>query len=240
MNALQKFIRRLRKTQRRGYQSSFQGGAINSSPEYWVSNSSNSTDTGDVSLIPASEGSIKRINNKDERLNRKPAEIFQEIISEVPKMNLINLDKQIKLVKRRKDFFEYEFNFNSIDEKLALSYLRARKKYLKYAQLFRWSITTQEKINKLCKKYKVRMVSFEGYYKNIPMEAIDELEHYIRAHKKVTRAKPLFHLIIDDGGKEDKKDPILLVSSPFGCWFYILGAWDKEVEIVDDLVYKGK
>jgi len=69
-------------------------------------------------------------------------------------------------------------------------------------------------------------------------------------HKQKLR---LVRLIIDESpdrdekgevksevSRERKKDPILLASSPFGKWFYILGAWDKEVEIVDDLVYHNK
>ena len=47
-------------------------------------------------------------------------------------------------------------------------------------------------------------------------------------------------LIIDDGGKETRKDPILLAKSPFGNWFYVLGAWDKEVQYIDDLIYYNK
>ena len=85
------------------------------------------------------------------------------------------------------------------------------------------------------------------------MEAIDELEKFMKEYEKVSPGtKPVLKLIIDDipekapDGKvkgdsiERKKDPILLASSPFGRFFYILGAWDKEVEIVDDLIYHGK
>jgi hypothetical protein len=72
------------------------------------------------------------------------------------------------------------------------------------------------------------------------MEAIDELEKFINSYNKVSNITPVLTLIIDEGGKEDKKDPILLAGSPFGKWYYLLGAWDKEVEFVDDLIYHGK
>jgi len=88
------------------------------------------------------------------------------------------------------------------------------------------------------------MVDFSSYSKNIPMEAIDELEKFLKEYTKVTdeKDKPILRLIIDDvpESKERKKDPILLASSPFGRYYYILGAWDKHVEIVDDLIYHGK
>jgi hypothetical protein len=72
------------------------------------------------------------------------------------------------------------------------------------------------------------------------MEGIEELEKYAKTYAKVRDDEPCVGLIIDDGGKEQKKDPILIAGSPFGNWFYILGAWDKEVEYIDDLVYHGK
>jgi hypothetical protein len=179
--------------------------------------------------------------NVDTRIEKKPVEIFNEIVSEKPIMNLTNLDKQIRLVKNRKRVLEEHIGeSDSRHEDEALSYLRARKKFIKCSGLFKWPTTNQEKVNDLCKKYKVMSVAIGGYYRNLPMEAIDEMEKYTKAHYKITRNKPVFTLIVDQGGKEQKKDPILLVCSPFGRWYYILGAWDKEVEIVDDLIYKGK
>lgn len=173
----------------------------------------------------------------DKRIDKKPAEIFEEIISEEPKMNLVGLDKQIELVKRRADFLTKHLRMNPNDENTALAFLEARKKYQK--GLFEWAITTQSKIDALCNKYKVKDVDFSGYYKNIPNEAIDELEKFCNVWAKVRQDDPYLRLIIDDkaDSKERKKDPILLAGSPFGKWFYILGAWDKEVEIVDDLIY---
>lgn len=177
---------------------------------------------------------------KDERIEKKPVEVVKEIVSEEPKMCLENIDKQIRIVARRIQILKDECKITPRDEIEALSYLKARKKYDKVKKLFRWQIATKEGIDALCKKYKVRMVNFSGYYKNVPTEALDELEKYISAYKKVSDAEPSFQLIIDDGGKETRKDPILLATSPFGRWFYICGAWDKEIEIVDDLIYKRK
>jgi hypothetical protein len=34
---------------------------------------------------------------------------------------------------------------------------------------------------------------------------------------------------------DDKRDPILLVQSPFGFYYQILGAWDKEMLILHEL-----
>lgn len=178
---------------------------------------------------------------EDKRIVKKPVDIYEEIISKNPKINLNNLDGQIKLVKERiKVLKQHTRNINLKHEEIAIDYLKARKKYLKYKDLFKWAITNEDMINKLCKKYKVKMVSFNDYYRNIPKEGVDEIKKFGEAFYNVSNKDPVFKLIIDDGGRETKKDPILLAFSPFGNWHYILGAWDKEVEIVDDLIYNKK
>ena len=185
------------------------------------------------------EGSTSK--EKDKRILKKPVEIYEQIISETPKINLNNLDGQIKLVKERMKVLEqHTRNVDLKHEKIAISYLKARKKYLKYKDEFKWAITNQDMIDKLCKKYKVKKVSFGDYYRNIPKEGVDEIKKFGEALQNVSNNDPLFELIIDEGGKEEKKDPILLATSPFGNWYYILGAWDKEVAIVDKLIYGGE
>lgn len=189
-----------------------------------------------------SQGNSKPMKSEDARIEKKPLEVFKELIGEEPKVDLTNIDAHIKLVKRRLDFMKDHMGIGMpADETEALGYLMARKKYLKMKGSFSWAVTNDQKIQALCKTYKVKKVSFTGYYKNVPNEALDELEKFVKAWDKLgIEYEPYFDLIVDDGGKETKKDPILLAKSPFGRWWYILGAWDKEVEIVDDLIYKGK
>lgn len=177
---------------------------------------------------------------KDKRIVKKPVEVFKEIISQIPKINLTGLAEQIKIVEKRKDFMENELEIQCQDEVEALNFLKARKKYIEYKDEFKWSIATLSAVEKLCEKYKLRVVDFKNYYKNVPMEGIEELEKFLKAYRKVRNDEPVLKLVIDYGGKEQKKDPILLASSPFGKWWIILGAWDKEVAVVDELIYRGK
>lgn len=184
---------------------------------------------------------FKEVKLEDTRVDKKPVEIFKEILTDEPVLSLDNVDDQIAIVKRRMKILRDEVGMTSLgDEERALKYLEARKKYKKAKIKFAWATTTRVLIQKLCKDYKVKEVAFESYYRNIPMEAIDELEAFIKVFEQVSDDKPLLKLIVDDGGKETKKDPILLAASPLGSWYYVLGAWDKEVEIVDDLIYNGK
>lgn len=178
---------------------------------------------------------------KDKRIEKRPVDVYEEIISEKPKINLNNLDGQIKMVKERVKVLKQHLRHTNLDhEEAAIVFLKARKKYMKYKDDFKWAITNKDLIDKLCKKYKVRMVGINLYYRNIPKEGVDEIKKFGTALLNINNSDPQFKLIIDDNGKETKKDPILLAQSPFGNWFYILGAWDREVEIVDALIYHRK
>lgn len=202
----------------------------------WNTNDSGLIGIYEVDLLESSSTKQK----KDKRIEKKPVEIYKEIILEEPKMNLEDLDGQIALVERRKEVLsDYLEDYVIRQEDVVIEFLKARKKYDETKDNFKWALTTQKLIDDLCKKYKVRCVNFEPFYRNVPMEAVDEIEKFGEAWKTVRKDEPFLKLIIDYG-KEEKKDPILLAGSPFGNWFYILGAWDKEVEIVDDLIYNGK
>ncbi len=225
-NVFTKFIRKLR---RHGYVS---GTTLSSSVLYY--------DFGGGGLTSTNSNDPNSLQHKDTREAKKPVEIYNEIISESPILDLTNLDEKIKIVYKRLQALE-ELGMHPTDENTALQYLRARKKFKEYSEL-KWAATNQDLINKLCAKYKVKQVTFNLYYKSVPNEGIDEIEKFAEIFKKIIRKEDItnmLHLIIDDGGEETKKDPILLAKSPFGNYFYILGAWDKEVEIVDKLVYNA-
>jgi len=230
MLGLRKLIQKLKRKSLNTYQS---GWNMPTESEPVVMNPAITYDTA----VPTPEyKSLK----EDTRIEKKPVEVVGEIIAEEPVMNMKDLDIQIKIVKRRlKALTDLDIKNNS-NERLALYFLKARKKYIKRKNLFKWPITTSAKITALCSKYKLRSAFLEGYARNVPTEALDELEKYINAYQTVTEGRPKVELIIDDGGKETRKDPILLASSPFGRWFYVLGAWDKEIEYVDDIIYKNK
>ncbi len=237
---LMKWIKKLKKNAKQTYVSGYQEMPTESagtSSQGWHINSTPTI----MQVNQYDEVNMKAQEVKDTRIEKKPVDVVKEIIGEQPVINLVDLKKQIKVVERRARLLEEELNVKPNDEKLALQYLRARLVYKKYESQFRWAITTNELIDKLLSQYKLRSVSFQGYYKNVPMEAIDELEKFIRAWRNIIKkGEPELRLIIDDGGKEQKKDPILIASSPFGRWWYVLGAWDKEVEYIDDIIYKGK
>ena len=176
---------------------------------------------------------------KDKRKVKKPIDVVEEIITKVPKINLSDINKNIKIVKKRIVDLK-RIRVSPSDEKKALAYLEARKSFIKYKDLFKWRVTTTQLVDKLCRKYKMQMTSINMSYKNLPSKAFDELNKFQDAYKKVSKAIPEFVLIVDEGGPEDKKDPILLANSPFGQWWYVIGAWDEPVAVIDSILYEGK
>lgn len=224
-------IKRLRKDSRNAYQSA------------WYGASDNTNTPGILTTSPNNFVSINGLTQSpmvDEREVKKPVEVVDSIMIDQPEMDLANLDEKIKVVKRRIKVLN-EQSVNLGDEREALNYLQNRKLYIKNQNLFRWKVTTDAKIQELLGRYKLMLVPFQSYSKNVPNEALDEIEAFTKAFEEIIdEGHPCLSLICDQGGPEHKKDPILLAKSPFGKWYYVLGAWDKEVEYVDDLIYNGK
>jgi len=205
--------------------------------------SSLSSDSGQIT-------GVAKEKNEDTRISKKPVEVYKEILSEEPFIDVSDIDAKIKMVENRIKVLRDDLGINVSDEPEALEFLKARKKLAKVGKKhgFGWATTTIALVNDLCKKYKLAYVDVQSYYKTMPLEAIEELEKYLKEYKKYTDIPPVIKLVIDDEppknveGKDNerKKDPILLASSPFGKWFFVLGAWDKTVAVVDELIYEGK
>lgn len=204
--------------------------------------------------LVGSENSASGSSDKkkeDKRIAKKPVDVWGELIDKDHPLfhsSDVSIKEQIKVVNRRLELLK-ELGGNTQDEEEALAFLEARQVYLKAKKPaeFLWPIVTFTKAQDLVNKYKLAFVNFGSYSKTIPMEAIDELEAYLKEYANYRNDKPVLRLIIDDApeegknvSKERKKDPILLASSPFGKYWHFLGAWDKEVQYVDELVYHGK
>jgi hypothetical protein len=258
LGALKALVKKLRSKSRDAYRSGWQDNMPNQIDSNSITNNvvySSPTVTSWTSFATAQTGTGISIQGQgvttpqppydtsekygDKRIVKKPVEVVQEIVKEEPVLMLDGIEQQIKIVQKRIRILE-EQNCGVNDEKEALGYLKARAKYKKSRKDFKWAISNNDMIEKLQKKYKVQLCSFASYVKCVPNEALDELEKYLNAYHKIRKDDPELKLITDYQGPEHRRDPILLARSPFGRWWYVLGAWDKEVEIVDDLIIKGK
>jgi hypothetical protein len=117
--------------------------------------------------------------------------------------------------------------------------LENRKKYLEYKDYFdRFQNTTDEKIDLLLDKYELVMKTSDIFVPEFPDEAILKMKEYTDKLDELCGKKPVFYVIaeVKDFKKAyEKRDPILLVQSPFGFYWQILGAWDETMMLLSEL-----
>ncbi len=78
----------------------------------------------------------------------------------------------------------------------------------------------------------------EGFVPDFPREAIEAMKEYNEMCIKLCNKKTWFYVIAERKDQErvsSRRDPILLAQSPFGFFWQILGAWDKEMIYLGDL-----
>lgn len=177
-------------------------------------------------------------NSTDEREEVKAIEIIHMFETE-ENFSVEDLNDKINEINERINFHN-DITKNGIPSELthALEILKARKKYSRTFHLFNWKTTSEEKIEELCTRYKLNHRILSDYLYNIPKEAMKECKNFDKALKKVTKEKSQFSIIAPpEFFRDQRKDPILLARSPFGNFYYILCAWDKEVDVVHELLF---
>jgi len=235
IGTLVRLIQKMRKKSSPAYQTGWAEQSPSVQVYSWSNAGTNLSATANV-VSPMYDSVSTKPMEEDNRIVKKPVEVVSEILTEKPRLSVDDIDKQIKIVERRIRILR-EQKISPSDELMAMSFLKARQKYKKYGHLFGWEVTTNKMIEELCKKYKLRTANLHGYYKCVPTEALDELEKFTEAWKKVRKDEPQIQLIVDVGGPETRRDPILLASAPWGRFWYVLGAWDREIEVLGELIY---
>ena len=181
----------------------------------------------------------------DKRIDSNPVDVVNELVQhQVPLLDLKDIDEKIKSINNRIKMLKKQ-NLSTADEDLALKYITARKIFRKNPKVLdSWPIVTEANINDLLKKYKLRRARLgNGMYESLcPNDALKAMEDYTKVWNDLWPSieKPEIILIINESVYNEiqrKKDPILLAKSPLGNWWHLLGAWDKEVEYVSDILY---
>lgn len=173
----------------------------------------------------------------DSRIDKKPMEVAAELERAPIKINLTNLDEKINLFKSKSKLVGQRFSNEQI--KGFTQRLLNRKHYEAHHKFYEsFPFTTDDKIDDLLGKYKLVMKVSDLFVPTFPKEAIDVMEKYTEETKKFTDEAPVFYVIAEEDDfkqKRKKLDPILLVQSPFGFYWQILGAWDKEMLLLSEL-----
>jgi hypothetical protein len=99
--------------------------------------------------------------------------------------------------------------------------------------------TSSQKISEVLEANKhLRAQKADTFVPDFPKEAIKAMEEYTAFCMELCEEKPVFYVIADSKDFEQigkRRDPILLAQSPFGHFWQILGAWDKEMVFLGDL-----
>lgn len=169
----------------------------------------------------------------------KPIDVVENLFCP-PKsfLDVSLLDEKIALVKEKKELIHN--NYSSVEMEGLIERLENRKKYAESREYFEgFQVTTDEKIGELLDKYpELQRKPVELFIPDFPKEAINKMKSYTAKVKDVTGKKPVYYVIAEaDKFKKayEKRDPILLAQSPFGFYWYILGAWDKEMLMLSEL-----
>lgn len=118
--------------------------------------------------------------------------------------------------------------------------LANRKNYPKNKKVFEdFPYTTTEKVDRLVKQHDhLKLGEVSQFLADMPKDATQAMKQYTEATQALCGKKPIFYIIAkkkDFERTQGRRDPILLAQSPFAHVWQILGAWDEEMLLIEEL-----
>ena len=172
-----------------------------------------------------------------QKIKIKPIDVLEKLETIPTPFDVLLLDEKISILRDKEKLITQKYakrELNALIERL-----ENRKKFTEHCAFFdQFQNTTDEKIDTILSKYDLVMKTSDIFVPEFPDDAIKTMKAYTEAMKKVCKKKPIFYVIAeakDFVKKYERRDPILLVQSPFGFYWQILGAWDKEMLILSEL-----
>lgn len=178
-------------------------------------------------FTPKEVFNFKMLNDKGFKINVDTKYVDDQLETFKDKLALIKTE-------------EYDMRNGTIEIASIVARLENRKKYAKHKDFFEeYPYTTTEKINGLIKAHDyLKMGQVAEFLADMPKDAVATMKMYNEYTGKVCSKQAVFYIIADkkDFQKTEKRrDPILLAQSPFGHFWQILGAWDKEMMLLEEL-----
>lgn len=178
-------------------------------------------------LTPKDVYELKMLNEKTFELKTDPKYVDGQIADFKTKLELIKTE-------------EYDMRRGVEEISSILVRMENRKKYPEVKDFFeQFPYTTTAKIADLVKAHDyLQLGQVAQFLAEMPKEAVKTMEDYNDHTKKVSGKRAVFYIVADkkDFQKNNvRRDPILLAQSPFGHFWQILGAWDKEMLFVEEL-----
>lgn len=167
----------------------------------------------------------------------KPIDVLDQLETIPTPWTLSNLQDKIEVLKYKRDLIIQHYAKREVEA--LIERLENRKKWEDHKAFFNeFQNTTDEKIGQLLDKYDLVMNTSDLFVPEFPDDAIAVMKAYTEEMQKVCGKKPVFYVIAEpDKFRKayERRDPILLVQSPFGFYWQILGAWDKEMILLSEL-----
>jgi hypothetical protein len=176
-------------------------------------------------------------SNVPTKIKVKPIDVLNELETVPNPFSLTLIDEKVEILKDKSKLIVQHYAKREVEA--LIERLENRKKYTEHKAFFdRYQNTTDEKMDVLLEKYDLVMKTSDIFVPEFPDDAIKAMKDYTEAMELVCGKKPIFYVIAEakDFKKAyEKRDPILLVQSPFGFYWQILGAWDKEMLLLSEL-----
>lgn len=176
-------------------------------------------------------------DKKPKKIAVKPIDVVNELETIPTPWTLSNLQDKIEILEYKRDLITQKYSKREVEA--MIERLENRKKWDKFRKFFDgYQNTTDEKIDVLLDKYDLVMKTSDLFVPEFPDIAIQTMKSYTDHMMKLCKKKPVFYVIAEpDKFRKayEKRDPILLVQSPFGFYWQILGAWDKEMMLLSEL-----
>ena len=190
---------------------------------------------GGMQLTETSAEGSSNSSRPPQKISIKPIDILDQVEMPPRVLDLTNLDDKIDVMKRKAEFVKNHYSKREM--KGLVECLENRKKY-DHIFFGRYSTTTIDHINTLCAKYDLCIREVDLFIPELPTEAVVSMEEYEKKVMEITGKKGIYYVIATASDFKDaygRRDPILLAQSPFGFYYDILGAWDKEMLILSEL-----
>lgn len=167
----------------------------------------------------------------------KPIDVLDQLETVPTPWTLSNLEDKIEVLKYKRELIVQSYSRREVEA--LIERLENRKKWDEFKGFFNeFQNTTDEKIAQLLDKYDLVMNTSDLFVPEFPDDAIAVMKAYTEQMDKLCGKKPVFYVIAEpDKFRKayERRDPILLVQSPFGFYWQILGAWDKEMLLLSEL-----
>lgn len=171
------------------------------------------------------------------KIKIKPIDVLGELETVPTPFSLALIDEKIGILNEKAKLIVQHYAKREVEA--LVQRLENRKKYPEHKSFFEgYQNTTDEKIDIILRKYDLVMKTSDIFVPEFPDDAIQAMKIYTEKMQQICDKKPVFYVIAEakDFKKAyEKRDPILLAQSPFGFYWQILGAWDKEMLILSEL-----